>query len=385
MPKVMNATGTANTEIKRSSPAVQAPDQAETRTGSHTARTLRADTATADPLRPAKINPKRAAFGFTTAVFVIIAGYGGYRWWNHSQTWVKTDNAYVAAHVHTVSARVEGTVQEVMAEENQTVPAGFVLARLDPRDLEIRKHQAQAQVSVAEAQAQQARAKFSEAQAQVAREQARAGKARLDLARARSLFEGGQGAISKQEFDQASAEADAAEAGLKAAGAAVLSAQALAKAGEAQEQAAQANLEDAQQKLAYTEIKAPVSGRVGRKNLESGNRVQPGQALLALVEPEVWITGNFKETQLGRMKPGQHVRIRFDAFPGRLFVGTVESLSPATGSQFALLPPDNATGNFTKIVQRVPVKIVFQAKDLGDCAGRIVPGMSAVVEVNVRG
>ncbi len=374
----MNGTATASSEK-----VLTNRHPAETRTGSQTGETMLARPG--NPSRRPWMSRKRAALALGSAVLFLAGLYGGYRWWNHAQTWVKTDNAYVAAHVHTVSARVAGTVEDARVEENQTVEAGAVLARLGPRDFQIRKEQAAAQVSLADAQFQQATAKLAEAQAQVAREEARTGKARLDLERAKTLFEGGQGAISKQEFDQARAEADAMEAGLKAAQAAVLSAQALAKAGEAQQQAAQANLQEAQQQLAYTEIKAPVSGRIGKKNLESGNRVQPGQALLALVEPEVWIYANFKETQLGRMKSGQTVRIRLDAFPGRIFVGTVESLSPATGSQFALLPPDNATGNFTKIVQRVPVKIVFQAQNLGECAGRIVPGMSAIVEVNVRG
>ena len=112
--------------------------------------------------------------------------------------------------------------------------------------------------------------------------------------------------------------------------------------------------------------------------------MQPGQALLALVQPDVWVEANFKETQLARMKPGQPVRLRVDALPGRVFSGHIESLAPASGSQFALLPPDNATGNFIKIVQRVPVRIAFDRPATGDCEGRIVPGMSAVVEVKVR-
>ncbi|HYG36644.1 MAG TPA: HlyD family secretion protein, partial [Clostridia bacterium] len=186
------------------------------------------------------------------------------------------------------------------------------------------------------------------------------------------------------EFDQAQAQSDAAEAAVQAAQSGLESANALAVAAQAQEKVAQANLQDAELQLSYTDILAPTAGRVGKKNLETGNRVQPGQALLALVQPEVWLTANFKETQLAHVRPGQMAEIRLDAFPDRIFSGRVESLSPASGSQFALLPPDNATGNFTRIVQRIPVKIVIEQPNLGEFEGRIVPGMSGVVKIKVR-
>jgi len=279
---------------------------------------------------------------------------------------------------------VAGTVKEVLVEENQIVAVGTALARLDPRDFEVRQQQALAQVAQAGAQIQQAEAQISQTRAQVAREQARATKAQRDLDRAKSLYLGTTGAISRQEFEQAEAESDAAKAALQGAQSALGAANAQTTAAQAQEEAAQANLQEAELQLSYTEIVAPVAGRIGRKNLESGNRVQPGQALLALVEPEVWITANFKETQLRHMRPGQPVNVRLDTFAGHIFSGRVESLSPASGAQFALLPPDNATGNFTKIVQRLPVKIVLDNAQMADCEGRVVPGMSAVVEVKVR-
>jgi membrane fusion protein, multidrug efflux system len=318
------------------------------------------------------------------AAALAVVAYAGYRWWDHARTWAKTDNAFVAAHIHTVSSRVAGTVKEVLVEENQSVPAGTVLARLDARDFEVRRQQALAQVAQAGAQVQQAQAQISQARAQVAREQAHATKAKQDQERARSLYHGTSGAISRQEFEQAQAEADAATAALQGAQSALEAANALTTAARAQEKAAQANLQDAELQLSYTEIVAPAAGHIGKKNLESGNRVQPGQALLALVQPEVWITANFKETQLTHMRPGQPVKVWLDTFAGRTLSGRVESLSPASGAQFALLPPDNATGNFTKIVQRVPVKIALDQASLGDGADRIVPGMSAVVEVKVR-
>ena len=193
------------------------------------------------------------------------------------------------------------------------------------------------------------------------------------------------GAISRQEFDAAQALADAAQAALQAARSALQSAEAAAAAAAgAGARSPRRIVKEAELQLSYTEILAPAAGRIGKKNLETGNRVQPGQALLALVQPDVWVAANFKETQLARLKPGQPVRLRVDAFPGRIFTGQVESLAPASGAQFALLPPDNATGNFTKIVQRVPVKIAFDSQSTGDCEGRIVPGMSAVVQIKVR-
>jgi len=146
----------------------------------------------------------------------------------------------------------------------------------------------------------------------------------------------------------------------------------------------QAQLQDAQQQLGYNRLVAPVSGRVGKKSVEVGARVQPGQQLAAIVQDDVWVTANFKETQLPGLVPGQQVKISVDALPDKELVGRVDSFSPASGNQFALLPADNATGNFTKIVQRVPVKVTFSPDDLRKYAGRLVPGMSTEVEIDLR-
>ena len=297
---------------------------------------------------------------------------------------MKTDNAYLAAHIHSISPRVAGTVKEVLVEENQPVEAGSVLARLDPRDLEVHRQQAQAQVAQADAQLQEAIARIAQAQAQVIREQAHATKAANDLLRANSLFGQGSGAISKQELDLARADAQAAEAALQGAESASDSATASAAAARAMKQAAEANLREAELQLSYAEILAPAAGRIGKRNLETGNHVQPGQPVLALVQSDIWVTANFKETQLTRLKPGRPVQVRVDAFPGHVFCGTVESLSPGSGAQFALLPPENATGNFTKIVQRVPVRIGLDRASLEGLDGLLVPGMSATVEVRVN-
>jgi membrane fusion protein (multidrug efflux system) len=323
---------------------------------------------------------------WAVGVFVSLGllAYIGSSYLAYARTWVKTDNAYLATHIHSVSSRVAGTIQKIMVDENQSVAAGTVLARLDRRDFEVHRQQALAQVAQAGAQFQEVSARITQAQAQVALEQARATKANNDLTRAGSLYEGGSGAISKQEFDLARADSEAAEAAVLGARSALDSATASAAAAKAQEKVANASLDDAELQLSYTEIVAPAEGRIGKKNLEIGNRVQVGQVLLALVQTEVWVNANFKETQLTRLKPGQAARVRVDAFPGQTFEATVQSLAPGSGAQFALLPPDNATGNFTKIVQRVPVKIVLDQASLGECSGRLVAGMSAVVEVKVN-
>lgn len=144
---------------------------------------------------------------------------------------------------------------------------------------------------------------------------------------------------------------------------------------------AKSQLDEAMLQLSYCDINAPVAGIVGRKNVEVGQRVQVGQSLMAVVQDNYWVTANFKETQLNKMRVGQKAEVRIDSFPGKTFIGKIDSLSPASGAKFSLLPPDNATGNFTKVVQRVPVKIVFEQQSLGDYARRISPGMSCVVTV----
>ncbi|MBH8575290.1 HlyD family secretion protein [Nostocaceae cyanobacterium CENA369] len=294
--------------------------------------------------------------------------------------------------------------------------------------------EAQAGIPAAQAQVKQAQAGIPAAQAQVAQADANLQKAQADYNRYNQLYQ--QGAIARQQLDTARAAYDVAVAQKNAAVQGVQQAQAqlasanvgVAKAQSVLAQAqegvtsaqaklaasrgglqqataggqdttakrsqyeaakaaiaqAEASLKDAQLQLSYTNVTAPSAGRVGNKNVEIGNRVQAGTPLMAIVDDEKWVVANFKETQLENMKPGEPVEIKLDAFPHHTFSGRVDSISPASGAQFALLPPDNATGNFTKIVQRIPVKILLDQKSIQGYESRITPGMSAEVAVEVK-
>ncbi|WP_229415792.1 HlyD family secretion protein [Pseudoduganella armeniaca] len=330
-------------------------------------------------------------------LIAIAALAAGGRMWYRSTHFVETENAYVAGHVHPVSSRIAGIVTKVLIEDNQIVREGDVIAELDPFDQRVKVEQIQAQIASAQTQVMQAEAQIAQvnaqasaAQAQVKQAEALLVRANQDAQRYSQLFTSQMKAVSKAELDaatatRASAVADVAArkdsaAAAKAQIAAATSARDVLKA---QIDVLKVQLKDAEQQLAYNKVLAPVSGRVGKRNVEVGQRVQPGQQLTALVQDNVWVTANFKETQLAEMHVGQPVHISVDALPGKELVGRVDSFAPASGAQFALLPADNATGNFTKIVQRVPVKITLQPADLKALSGRLVPGMSVIAEVEL--
>ncbi len=346
---------------------------------------------------PAGSPPNRRVIGIVAAIALIALGVGG-RMWYRSHNFVETENAFVSGHVHPVSSRIAGVVTRVVVEDNQRVKAGDVIAELDPADQRVKVEQIQAQIASAEqqvlqadAQVAQVRAQASGAQAQVAQSQAQLLRTRQDAERYGQLYNTQMKAVSKAELDAANAARAGATADLAARRDNALAAQAqIAAAGAAREvikaqvKVLQTQLKDARQQLGYNQIVAPVAGRIGKRSVEVGARIQPGQQLAAIVQDEVWITANFKETQLAGIVPGQAVHIVVDAMPGHPLVGRVDSFSPASGNQFALLPADNATGNFTKVVQRVPVKIVLDAEDVRKLGGRLVPGMSALAEIELR-
>lgn len=258
---------------------------------------------------------------------------------------------------------------------------------------------AQAQLAQAEANLQKTQADYNRyaslyQQGAVPRQQLDATKAafNVDLAQKNAAEQGVQQAQAKlaqaqEEVSSAQAKLASSKGGLQQASATGLQTEVNRKQYEAAQAAiaqAQASLKDAQLQLSYTNITAPSNGRIGRKSVEVGQRVQPGQPLMAIVGSQPWVVANFKETQLEQIRPGERVEVKLDAFPHHPFVGRVDSISPASGAQFALLPPDNATGNFTKIVQRIPVKVLLDPQSMQGYASRLSPGMSAVVSVDLR-
>lgn len=354
---------------------------------------------TVPPAAPAatKTPPNKRVLA-VVALIAIAAAVAGGRMWYRSHNFVDTENAYIAGHVHPVSSRIAGVVTRVLVEDNQHVKAGDVIAELDPADQHVRVEQIEAQIASAkqqviqaDAQVAQVRAQAEAAKAQVGQAQALALRARQDAERVGQLYTKQMKAVSKAEVDAVNAARSAAAADVNARrdNAAAAEAQ-IAAAGSARDvlkaqiRVLQAQLKEAKQQVGYSRIVAPVDGRIGRRSVEVGARVQPGQPLVAVVEDKVWVTANFKETQLAGLKPGQAVDLEVDALPDEHLVGRVDSFSPASGNQFALLPADNATGNFTKIVQRVPVKITLAPADVQRLAGRLVPGMSVLAEVDLR-
>ncbi|HEU4643727.1 MAG TPA: HlyD family secretion protein [Gemmatimonadaceae bacterium] len=335
------------------------------------------------------------------AIVVLVALVWGVKELLYARAHESTDDAQVDGHIIPVLAKVGGYVTGVNVEDNDSVKSGESLVRID--DAEYKVHLAQAEADLAAARAAagvgkgtgQAEAAVATATsqhaalaAQIAAARAEADNAQSNLARMKELV--AKHIVSQQQLDAAQAAADAATANLQAVerqaaagGAGVAGAQAGVRVAQARLEAAQAQRDNAALQLGYTNITAPVAGTVSKKLVEVGQLVQPGQTLMSVVsDTGTWITANFKETQLSDMRVGQPTEIDVDAYPGCQAEGRVESLSPATGAKFALLPPDNATGNFTKVVQRVPVRIQI-TKGCG--AGRpLRPGLSVTAHVKTK-
>jgi membrane fusion protein (multidrug efflux system) len=320
------------------------------------------------------------------ALFAALLGAGlAYGFWTMRAIWgtEATDDAFVEGHLVYVSPRVSGQVREVLVSENQEVQAGDVLVRIDAADYEARLALAQASLEIARNSIAQTGASSDAAAAQVHGARARLQHTEQELERARGLF--AQGAGSKTALDAAQTSHDAAAADLRAAERREDAERAMLGSAAPLKQA-QAAVREAELAVSYATITAPFAGRVGKKNVELGATVQPGQPLLTIVATHGnWVVANFKETQIGAMKPGDPVEISVDAYPERTWQGHVESISPATGAKYALLPPDNATGNFTKVVQRVPVRVALDAVAGAGAAGEdptaLPVGLSVVARV----
>ncbi|MFC7398906.1 HlyD family secretion protein [Chelatococcus sp. GCM10030263] len=355
-------------------------------------------TAAGEPAAPAK--PKKGGLRkrilMSVAALALIGGaYEGYHWWTVGRFEVETDDAYVHADMTTLAAKVSGYITEIDVTENQLVREGDVIARIDDGDYRLAVQSAQNKIASQDAtiarigeQIKAAEAAVQQAEAQIAAAKADVERTELEFGRQAQLAKSNY--ASKQALDNARTDRDRSRANLASAQAALASAQANVGVLNAQRVEAQRGLDEdktdlakAERDLSFTVVRAPVSGVVGNKAMEIGTLVSVGQRLAALVPLDaVYVDANYKETQLDQLQPGQEVDITVDAYPDRVFKGTVASIAPASGALFSLLPPENATGNFTKIVQRMPVRIQFTADALRDHVLR--PGMSVVATVDTR-
>ncbi|GAB2946879.1 HlyD family secretion protein [Hymenobacter coalescens] len=337
---------------------------------------------------------KRPIVMVILALLLLVGGYFGYQRYQFGQTHEETDDAQVEGDVYPVLPRVGGPVLEVKVDDNQPVKKGDVLVTLDPADYQQRVNAAQAALLAAQANVTAARAAVGTAQANVRTAQASIGvsdasRARLEKDLKRSEFLRKEDIIPQSELDavQANLRATTAQRATAAEQVSVTrqqvaAAQQQVAVAEAVVQQRQADLDNALLQLSYTTLKAPADGIVSKKSVQPGQVVGPGQQLLGIVASRrTWVVANFKETQLENMRVGQPVEIEVDAYPNEEFRGRIESLSAATGARFALLPPDNASGNFVKVTQRVPVKIVL---DQADPEHPLRAGMSVTATVAVK-
>jgi membrane fusion protein (multidrug efflux system) len=326
------------------------------------------------------------------AIALVGAIAGGMIWWLNARQYESTDDAFIDARNASISSQVNGAIVEVPVSDNQLVDAGDTLARIDDRDYSAAVDQAKAQVDQAQAnianldaQVDEQQARIEQAEKQVTEAQAALTFAKEEDARAQDLVQKGAGTQQRaqqtaSDLRQRQAAFDGVEVNLIVAQKQIPVLKTQRDVATGQLEQAQAAKEQADANLARTVIVAPTSGRVTKLTAAKGNYAQTGQALMMFVPRELWVTANFKETQLSDMRPGQRVDIRVDAYPGHPFRGHVDSIQAGSGAAFSLLPPENATGNYVKVVQRVPVKIVFDEAP-GVYLG---PGMSVVPDVKVR-
>lgn len=344
---------------------------------------------------PQRANRRKNILLGATALVAVVAAYYGYDWLTVGRFTVTTDDAYVQAYNTTLAAKVSGYLTNVAVIDNAQVHAGDVIATIDDGDYRLAVDSARDKVTTQQAtivrighQITAQLAAVEQARTQLASARAAAIRAELELERQNNLV--AREASSRQLLEQAQANRDQTAANVDGAKAAIDSAQASVDVLKGQQQEAVGTLNElktalakAERDLSFTVIRAPIDGVIGNRAVQTGDFVQPGQRLASLVPlDEVYVTANFKETQIAGLRPGQSASIAVDALPSHDIKGTVESFSPASGAVFSLLPPDNATGNFTKIVQRLPVRIHVPAEIARE--GLLRPGMSVIVRVNTK-
>jgi membrane fusion protein (multidrug efflux system) len=354
-----------------------------------------ADPQPAIPVLPRRRSRRRPVLVVVLLAVAALGAWYGYRWWTVGRFVVWTDDAYVGAKMATLAAKVPGYIASLNVEDNAPVHAGDIIATIDDGDYKLAVDAARGKIKTQQAtverlgrQVAAQEAAVEQARAQLVSAQAGAKRAKLELARQQSLAF--RDFASRQSLEQADANRDQTEASVTNARAAVDAALAGVEVSKGQQEEARQTLAEletalakAERDLSFTVIRAPFDGVVGNRAIQAGVYVQPGARLISLVPLDgVYIDANFKETQLAHMKPGAHVSITIDALPGVAIDGTVESIAPASGSVFSLLPPDNATGNFTKIVQRLPVRIRVAPEVARQ--GALRPGMSVAASVDTR-
>jgi membrane fusion protein (multidrug efflux system) len=340
---------------------------------------------------------KRTARVLKTAVGVVVAlvaaAASSVYYTRFIAPFESTDNAFIEAHVTPIAPQVAGRVARLCIQDNQEVNRGDVLLEIDPRDYEAKLAQAQASLAAANSRLGQASAQLAVDLAKAEQEkasstaaEAEAGRTQAELKRYQSVE---SRAVSRSQVDvaetqarSAAAQADVARNKIRAAQAQVEFSKASIQAAAADIEQSQAAIRQAELNLSYTKITASEAGRVTRRTVEQGAYVQPGQALMAIVPHQLWVVANFKETQLALMRVGQPVEIKVDAYPGLKFNGRVDSIQTGAGARFSMFPPENATGNYIKVVQRVPVKIVFDAPP--DTQLSLGPGVSVEPKVRVK-
>ncbi|WP_095047661.1 HlyD family secretion protein [Pseudomonas sp. Irchel s3h9] len=337
---------------------------------------------------------KRRLLIFLLLVLLVAGGFFAH-WFFKGRFYESTDNAYVQGEITRISSQLSARIDEVLVQDNQHVEKGQLLVRLEPNDFRLAIDRANAALASREAERLQAQSKLTQqasliasSDAQVATTQATLGRSQMDLSRAETLRKPGY--VSEERVTTLSADAHIARSQVAKAQAdaqgqrqQVNALNAEIKRLDAQIANARADLAQAELNLTRSEIHAPISGLVGQRAARNGQVVQAGAYLLSIVPDEdIWVQANFKETQIGRMQPGQKAELTFDAYGDTPIEARVDSLFAASGAQFSLLPPDNATGNFTKVVQRIPVKLTFKADN--PLHGKIRPGMSVTAKVNIK-
>jgi membrane fusion protein (multidrug efflux system) len=300
---------------------------------------------------------KKKAFAIVGTI-ILIGLIAGYFYNSYRKTHVTTDDAFIDGNIHTIAAKISGTVKQIYVDDNQPVKAGDLLVEIDPADYGARLREASSSVSAEKAKLSEVETRIASAQANLELQRANLKLAETDKNRAEKLIK--EQVIPQERYDRAMTAYEIAVAQVKAAEEQLRQAksQKLTQTATIRQKEAAASL--AELSYQYTKVYAPTNGYVTKKSVQIGNQVQAGQPLMAVVAlNDIWVTANYKETEMGNIHPGQTVKIKVDSYPGRVFTGKVDSIMAGTGVTFALFPPENATGNYVKVVQRIPVKIVL--------------------------